>query len=573
MNATKFVRMPTSKQMLAMGIPELPEAAFGGDLPPMQRKALVKAMGIRPQGGGGGGLKAVVGLVAAVAIPFAAPAIVGAIASSTAIAASMPFVTAALSTTAGAVVGSAIVGAGLGAVSAKVTGGDVGRGALFGAIGGGIGGYSQAGNITAQGANVGTGSTSLTAAGTPTLATTPTANAVVTNVGSGTGYWSPDIGAFVDPSTGAQISAQNIAYGGTVNSSLASQLSSGTIDAQTLANSINASGTLAVNTPGAIGGNAAAFGAGGGTYYNPNLSPTTYGGAGSAYDAANAGGTYAAQTSPAYAQAGLQYTPAMEQAAANAAVQSGQMVNTAATATAPAQTVQAGTTGAAATTGGAVAAPTTFSEALKQKFTDPRNQADLFLRAAGQIAGSAIAGDGLSDEEKALLNEQTAELRQLRTTNQELFNQRLQEAQSIIGESKYFDPSYFGLQSERAVKTAGSRAKREALGKFGSQRAGLRRAEERRFDLGLATGSQTAYLQGADSAQQNKLRTQAAGLNAMPTSGPAGALQYGQYVGGLYDAADRRRRQAAGDIGDLFGSFTGGRQAASNGLTINIPRG
>jgi hypothetical protein len=197
----------------------------------------------------------------------------------------------------------------------------------------------------------------------------------------------------------------------------------------------------------------------------------------------------------------------------------------------------------------------------------------LFLRAAGQIAGSAIAGDGLSDEERALLNQQTAELRQLRETNQDLFNQRLQEAQSMLGESRYFDPSYFGLQSERAVKTAGSRAKREALGKFGPQRAGLRAAEERRFDLGLATGSQTAYLQGADSAQQNKLRTQTAGLSAMPTSGPMGALQYGQYVGGLYDAADRRRRQAAGDIGDLFGSFTGGRQAASNGLTINIPRG
>jgi hypothetical protein len=553
MNATKFVRMPTSKQMLAMGIPELPEAAFGGDLPPMQRKALVKAMGIRPQGGGGGGLKAVVGLVAAVAIPFAAPAIVGAIASSTAIAASMPFVTAALSTTAGAVVGSAIVGAGLGAVTAKVTGGDVGRGALFGAIGGGIGGYSQAGNITAQGANVGTGSTSLTAAGTPTLATTPTANAVVTNVGSGTGYWSPELGAFVDPMSGSTIAAQNIAYGGTINSSLASQLSSGSVGAQGLADAINASGTLAVNTPGAIGGSAGAFGAGGGMYYDPT--------------------TAVAGSAPSYAQAGLQYTPAMEQAAANAAVQSGQMVNTAATATAPAQTVQAGTTGAAATTGGAVAAPTTFSEALKQKFTDPRNQADLFLRAAGQIAGSAIAGDGLSDEEKALLNEQTAELRQLRETNQELFNQRLQEAQSMLGESRYFDPSYFGLQSERAVKTAGSRAKREALGKFGPQRAGLRRAEERRFDLGLATGSQTAYLQGADSAQQNKLRTQTAGLSAMPTSGPAGALQYGQYVGGLYDAADRRRRQAAGDIGDLFGSFTGGRQAASNGLTINLGRG
>ena len=558
MNATKFVRMPTSKQMLMMGIPELPEEAFGGDLPPMQRKALVRAMGIRPQGGGGGGLKAVIGIAAAIAIPFAAPAIVGAIASSTAIAASLPFVTAALSTTAGAVIGSAIVGAGLGAVTASITGGNVGRGALMGAIGGGIGGYSQAGDIVAQGANVGTGSTALADAGTATLATTPTANAVVTNVGSNTGYWSPELGQFVDPMTGNTIAAQNIAYGGTVDSALASQLSQGGVNAQTLANSINSSGTLAVNTPGAIGGSAGAFGAGGGTYYDPT--------------------TAVAGSSPVYSQAGLQYTPAMEQAAANQAVQAGTMVNTpgtaatATTAATPAQTVQAGT--APAVTGGAtVAAPTTFSQALKQKFTDPKAQADLFLRAAGQLAGSAIAGDGLSDEEKQLLQQQTAELQQLRTTNQELFNQRLQEAQGLIGESKYFDPAYFGMQAQRGVQTSGARAKRDALSKFGPQRAGLRAAEERRFDLGISTGGQTAYLQGADAAQQNKIRTQTAGLSAMPTGAPSGALQYGSYIGSLYDAADRRRRQTAGDIGDLFGSMTGSQQASSTGLPININLG
>jgi len=549
MNTTKFVRMPTSKQMLMMGIPELPEAAFGGDLPPMQRTALVRAMGIRPQGGGGGGIAAVIGVVAAVAIPFAAPAIVGAMASSTAIAASMPFVTAALSTTAGAVIGSAIVGAGLGAVTAAATGGNVGRSALFGAIGGGIGGYSQAGSITAQGTNVGTGATTLADAGTAQLATTPTANAVVTNVGSGTGYWSPELGQFVDPSTGNTILSQNIAYGGTVDSALSSQLSQGAVSSQSLANSISANGTLAVNTPVAAGGNAAAFGAGGGTYYDPT--------------------TAVAGSAPAYSQAGLQYTPAMEQAAANQAVQSGQLTNVVSKTGGATQTVPSA---AATTTGGAAAqaAPTTFSEALKQKFTDPRNQADLFLRAAGQIAGSQIAGDGLSDEEKALLNQQTAELRQLRETNQELFNQRLQEAQGLIGESKYFDPAYFGMQSERAVRTAGARAKREALGKFGPQRAGLRASEERRFDLGISTGGQTAYLQGADAAQQNKVRTQTAGLNLMPTGAPTGALQYGSYVGSLYDAADRRRRLNAGDVGELFGSFTGRQQANSTGLPINI---
>jgi hypothetical protein len=566
MNATTFVRMPTSKQMLAMGVPELPEAAFGGDLPPMQRKALVKAMGIRPQGGGGGGLKAVVGVVAAIAIPFAAPYIVGSIAASTAVAAAMPAVTAALSTTAGAVVGSAIVGAGLGAVTAAATGQNVGRGALFGAIGGGIGGYTQASQITAQGANVGTGSTSITASGTP-VATTPTANAVVTNVGSGTGYWSPELGQFVDPRTGNTILSQNIAYGGQVNSTLANQLSSGAASAQDVANAITGGvgaaspgvSSLSVNTPVAMGGNAAALGSA--NYYNPNLAPTTFGGAGSAYtEAANAGGTYAAQTSPAYAQAGLRVTPAMEQAAANSAVQSGSMVNVAGKGGAATTTVSAPAGGATAA-GGAATAPVTLSEALKAKFTDPRNQADMLLRAAGQIAGSALAGDGLSPEEKDLLNQQTAELRQLRETNQELFNQRLQEAQNIIGESKYFDPAYFGMQSSRAVQTAGARAKREALGRFGSRNAGLRNAEGRRFDLGIATGSQTAYLQGADAAIKNRVNTAVTGANLIPTSGPTAGLQYGSYVGGLYDAAERRRRASAGDIGDLFGTFTAPRTA------------
>jgi hypothetical protein len=519
-------------------------------------------MGIRPQGGGGGGggLMAVVGIAAAIAIPFAAPAIVGAMASSTAIAASLPFVTAALSTTAGAVIGSAIVGAGLGAVTAAVTGGNVGRSALMGAIGGGIGGYSQAGSITAQGTNVGTGATTLAEAGTAQLASTPTANAVVTNIGSNTGYWSPELGQFIDPMTGNTIAAQNIAYGGTVDSALASQLSQGGVSAQNLANSISSSGTLAVNTPGAVGGSAGAFGAGGGTYYNPN-----------AIDPSFVGPTnYAGQGAPVYSQAGLQYTPAMEQAAANQAVQAGTMTNVAPTTAGGTTQTVASNAPAAQAAAAAKVAPTTFSQALKQKFTDPKAQADLFLRAAGQIAGSAIAGDGLSDEEKQLLNQQTAELQQLRTTNQELFNQRLQEAQGLIGESKYFDPAYFGMQAQRAVQTSGARAKRDALSKFGPQRAGLRSAEERRFDLGISTGGQTAYLQGADAAQQNRIRTQTAGLSAMPTSGPSGALQYGSYVGGLYDAADRRRRQAAGDIGDLFGSFTGGQQANSTGLPINI---
>ena len=189
----------------------------------------------------------------------------------------------------------------------------------------------------------------------------------------------------------------------------------------------------------------------------------------------------------------------------------------------------------------------------------------MILRAAGQMAGSAIAGDGLSPEEKQLLAQQKAELEQLKKTNQELFNQRVQGAQDLLGESRYFDPSYFGLQSARNVMNQGARAKQQALREIGPNRAGLRASEGRRFDLGIGTGSQTAYMQGADNAEQNKVRLQTAGLSALPLSGPTGALQYGNYLGSLYDAADKRRRQTAADVGSLFGSFTGASSSRSTG--------
>jgi hypothetical protein len=189
----------------------------------------------------------------------------------------------------------------------------------------------------------------------------------------------------------------------------------------------------------------------------------------------------------------------------------------------------------------------------------------MILRAAGQLAGSAIAGDGLSPEEKQLLAQQKAELEQLKATNQDLFNQRVQGAQDLIGESRYFDPSYFGLQSARNVMNQGARAKQQALRDIGPNRAGLRASEARRFDLGIGTGSQTAYMQGADNAEANKIRLQTAGLSALPTTAPAGALQYGNYLGSLYDAADKRRRQTASDVGSLFGSFSGASSAKTTG--------
>ena len=86
--------------------------------------------------GGGGGFKKIVAVAAAVAIPFAAPTIAGAI---------------GLSGTIGSVMASGLVGAGLGAVAGQITGQGATRGALLGALSGGAAGYFNPGVDQATG--------------------------------------------------------------------------------------------------------------------------------------------------------------------------------------------------------------------------------------------------------------------------------------------------------------------------------------------------------------------------------------------------------------------------------------
>jgi len=194
---------------------------------------------------------------------------------------------------------------------------------------------------------------------------------------------------------------------------------------------------------------------------------------------------------------------------------------------------------------------------LKAKFSDPKALADMTLRAAGSIAGSLAAGDGMSDQEKQLLQAQTDELRALQVSNKALFDQKLQAAQDLIGESKYFDPEYFGLQRARKAQLAGAKAKRAGLrGLEGSRRA----SEERRFDLATGRDTGTAFDQGFGAGVAGRTQTLQAGLSAMPGM----QTGYGADYKNIYDqyaAADKRSRERAQGIGDLFGSITGTSKA------------
>jgi hypothetical protein len=216
--------------------------------------------------------------------------------------------------------------------------------------------------------------------------------------------------------------------------------------------------------------------------------------------------------------------------------------------------IDAGTLGGTQTAGGS------FLDVLRKvpgevaaKFSDPKAMADLTLRAAGQLAGSALAGSGLSEQEQALLDAQTAELQRLQTENAGLFAQRLQQAQNLIGESRYFDPEYFGLQSARRAQLAGTQAKRAGLrGLTGESRA----AQARRYDIETGRSTGTAYDVGYGTGLQGRLQTMQAGMTMMPTGYPSSSADYGQ-LRQAYGGAEQRRAQQAKDIGSLFGSITG----------------
>jgi hypothetical protein len=442
-------------------------APFGAELEYMPEEAfrlhpIARAFGQQPDlhGGGGkkggkGGVAKVIGIAAAVAVPFAAPAISSAI---------------GLSATIGATAGSALTGATLGALSAKVTGGDVTRGAIMGGIGGGIGGYTSV----------------------PSAPSTGTLSGQAGMGGYGGGTYGTIQSGGAAPLAGAT-------YGGTAGLTAAPE---------TIGQSY---GTLGAQPVG----------------IQPGMAPT-----------------FAAAPTQTFAYGTLNPTP-VETASMSAA-------SSVAPSVAPVSS-SAGTVGAVS-----AAQPKTFMEALKQvpgqiqaRFSDPKALADLTLRAAGQIAGSAVAGSGLSAEEQGLLDAQVAELKALQQSNQALFNQRLEQAQSLMGEAKYFDPEYFGLQRARRAQTAVGRAKRAGLrGLTGA----AREAEARRFDLAAGRDVGTAYDVGYGQGISGRLQTQQAGLAMMPSAYPSSGTEFAN-ISRAYGAAQDRRQATEAGIGKLFGQF------------------
>lgn len=393
--------------------------------------------------------KTVLSVGAAVIVPFAAPAIAGSIGLSGAIA------SATGSAVVGGTVGSALSGAVLGGITAEATGGDFERGAIFGAVGGGIGGYGQA--VATTGPNAG-----LSGGAPPNVRGVGPAGA---SAARGT----------------AATAGSSLARGPSSNVSLTG---------------------------------------------NPMSTPTQ-------------------------SFAGTGYTPPVtqSQAAQELGLSAGSMPGS----------VPAGTE--------AVAGGNNFMEAVRsvpgeiaERFSDPEALADLTLRAGGIIAQMGITGAlstadidssapeirDLNEDERRLLDAQLQDLNELRDRNEEAFRQRLQTAQDILGEARYFDPEAFGMDAYADVQRREGLRQREAAREaaLSPGRAGLSAEDVRRGQLGGAIGAQTAYSQAADQAQQQRLRTYQAGLSALPDPGQFSTINESSTMAGMINQARTSRREA-----------------------------
>ena len=423
--------------------------------------------------GGGGGFKKIVAVAAAVAIPFAAPTIAGAI---------------GLSGTIGSVMASGLVGAGLGAVAGQITGQGATRGALLGALSGGAAGYFNPGVDQATG-----------------QAYQPFA---------GTQFRPDAYNAAVDAQLANTMPGTAVEYGGDVANTTqidtTPTLKEGASTSTTTLNTQPVSvegGTAQVALPGQADGGVTQFGPG----------------------ANNAGSASGLQTMNADA-AGLNTgSTAVSNAGSAAGVGSS-----------PYEIKLTGDRFA------------DFTNVLKGRFTDPTALADLTVQASINVLGATLLKPELSDEEQELINLQKQQLAELKAKDEKAYNFAMQRAQAFLDKAENFDVQQYARQTYGRTLNRLSQAKREALRKINPNRAGLRAAEARRFDLGIGSQGATAY----DRGMITGLKQQGDFYNKAASTFPSGGGNYSAALTGLeqtYANLAKKQSDAQKGINQMFG--------------------
>tara|TARA_B100002019_G_scaffold293421_1_gene320896 strand:- start:1051 stop:2472 length:1422 start_codon:yes stop_codon:yes gene_type:complete len=192
---------------------------------------------------------------------------------------------------------------------------------------------------------------------------------------------------------------------------------------------------------------------------------------------------------------------------------------------------------------------------LKARFTDPRALADVSIQAGLQLIGAEIMGVGdMSDEEKELLRLQKEQMEELKQRDREAYDFAMKRANELYAMGQRFDPEQMARQYYgRASQKAGI-AKRDALRNINPSNTALRAAEERRFNLGTAANTGSAYDRGMIAG----LNQQANYLNKASSAFPNQGGNYSAALTGLnqtYANLAQKKSAAQQGLNQMFGAF------------------
>jgi len=241
----------------------------------------------------------------------------------------------------------------------------------------------------------------------------------------------------------------------------------------------------------------------------------------------------------------------------------------------------AGVGGVAGAAPAAAAAPTTIGGALSSAAQNPTNVLKGGLQnvsagvggalgavglgglatsgtlgaVAPALIGGALAGAPMAEMAKA----QEAELKRAQQVNAALTQQRLDQANQLIGEAAYYDPEYMARQAaEAAMIRGGIQTAEQTRGLTGERLA----AERRRMALGTSRTAGSAYQQGYGTGVGSRVQTRQAGIQAIPTEYPT--TSSASAIAAAETARQAKAQEEAG-LAALFGQVIGQGAATSRG--------
>lgn len=236
----------------------------------------------------------------------------------------------------------------------------------------------------------------------------------------------------------------------------------------------------------------------------------------------------------------------------------------------------------AAPAAAAAGAPTTLGGALSAAGSNPLSVATGGLKnvtsglggalGAVGLGGAAAGGGALSNVAPVLLaaglagnpggtiaKAQEAELKRAQQVNAALTQQRLDQANQLIGEAAYYDPEYMARQAAEAAMTRGAvQATEQTRGLTGERLA----AERRRMALGTSRTAGSAYQQGYGTGVGARLQTRQAGIQAIPNEYP---MTSSASAIASAEAARQARAEEVKKLGDIFDTVLYGNAATQRG--------